>query len=342
MELPDWATHVVNFGPAEPDPAHTPHRTYGAFMEHVARHAPAGGLHIMDLGDGRVVLDFAAVDDLRRAPADADGCIDDDGQIWIAGLSWPVTAIPRFDAADCAAQGHAPADHIDPAEVRAALPDGFHVLGTQPPATDGDGGRSYAAAFAHQQAKATAGLLTFGQLRDRMYGEHAQCAIAGLCCNDPHASWHGCPHFALVRMRGICHTAYVTLTADPGRFLVVDITTDGPSAACGGTVTGAASYFEAVRTITAGILTEWFENEHGTEATATVRVAPVIAPRSPFTYIPDPAASAELFHASLHDWLDAHACAVEVTPDLRITIPDADLNSLKVGMQILTAANPSD
>lgn len=34
------------------------------------------------------------------------------------------------------------------------LPDGFHILGEQPAATDGDGGRSYAAAVAHQQSRA--------------------------------------------------------------------------------------------------------------------------------------------------------------------------------------------
>lgn len=165
---------------------------------------------------------------------------------------------PRFSAADCAAQGHAPDDHDDHAEVAGLVP--------SPPFT-----RDMPDLPVRLDPYAPRPLLSYGQLRDRMATEHQQCALEGLCCNDPGASWHGCDYFTLARMRGICHTAYVTITAD-ARFLIVDITTDGPSAACGGTVTDTTSYLEAVRTITAAILTEWYENEHGCAATTTIRV----------------------------------------------------------------------
>ena len=215
MEPPVWATHVVNFGPGEIDPAHSPYRTYGAFMEHVGEHA--GGLRIMDLGDGRVALDEAAIDDLRRSPVDADGCIDDQLQIWIGGLSWPVDALAAVEAAD---PPHVPTS-------------ADYVVGGP--------------------------LLSFGQLRDRMAAEHQQCALEGLCCDDPTATpWHACHMFALARIRGVCHTTHITITADaPSRFLIVDVTTDGPSAACGGRITEASSYLDAIRAITADLLDEW-------------------------------------------------------------------------------------
>ena len=82
-ELPAWTDYIISLGPWT---------EYAKFMEDAA--AALGGLRIMDLGDGRIALDDTAVEQLRRQPEDADGCIEDTGGellMWIEGRSFPVS-----------------------------------------------------------------------------------------------------------------------------------------------------------------------------------------------------------------------------------------------------------
>lgn len=88
-EMPAWATHTINFRTGRGE--HGDGTEYAAYMERSGVHA--GGLRIMDLGDGRVALDESAIEDLRRQPEDADGCIDDDGFCWISSMAWEVRPI---------------------------------------------------------------------------------------------------------------------------------------------------------------------------------------------------------------------------------------------------------
>lgn len=89
IEIPGWATHVINFRTDLGE--HGDGTEYAAYMEKSG--LAAGGLRIMDLGDGRVALDESAIADLRKQPEDADGCIDEDGQCWISGMAWDVEPV---------------------------------------------------------------------------------------------------------------------------------------------------------------------------------------------------------------------------------------------------------
>ena len=75
-----WAEYTVETGSAE----------YGEYLEEAAHHL--GGLRMHHLGAGRVVLDSEAVEALKRQPEDADGCIDDEMQMWLQGT--PCTVSP--------------------------------------------------------------------------------------------------------------------------------------------------------------------------------------------------------------------------------------------------------
>lgn len=84
---PTWASYIVTVG-----------TEYAKYLEESG--VALGGIRIMDLGDGRAVLDGEAVASLQRQPGDADGCIGSDLVMWLQGGRFDV--IPAAPIVLCA------------------------------------------------------------------------------------------------------------------------------------------------------------------------------------------------------------------------------------------------
>jgi hypothetical protein len=80
-QIPAWADYIVSLWGSQD------------YADYIASSVDVVGGRALMLGDGRVALDDNAVRWLRRQPEDADGCIDDDMQLWMEGGCTPVTAV---------------------------------------------------------------------------------------------------------------------------------------------------------------------------------------------------------------------------------------------------------